>query len=193
MFKGVEHTVGFMPTKPRLITFDTLEQLDVLTSPVRLQLMECFQKPSTVKDVAERLGVPVTRIYYHVNLLVEHGFLAVVEERRVGGLVERHFAVAADGFQPSDAFWERYGAEGRVEAARLLFRTAEAGFEAAARHGLFDGVERATMAASLSQVRMTPERRREFLEKVDALFEEYDDDEGDPMWRLFTFTPRWAP
>lgn len=181
------------PTKPRLATFDTLEQLDVLTSPIRLQLIEAFNHPNTVKAVAGRLGVPVTRVYYHVNLLVEHGFLRAVEERQVGGLVERHFAVTADGFQPSEAFWERYGAEGRVEAARLLFRTAEAGFEAAARHGLFDDVERGSTAASLSHVRMTPERRREFLEKVDALFEEYDDDdEGEPMWRLFTFTPRWA-
>jgi predicted ArsR family transcriptional regulator len=179
-------------TRPKLVTFDTLEDLDVLTSPVRLQLIECFQKSATVKIVAERLGIPVTRIYYHVNLLVEHGFLAAVEERRVGGLIERHFAVTADGFQPSDAFWERYGSEGRVEAARLLFRTAEAGFEAAAQHGRFDDIERRSVTASLSQLRMTPERRIEFLEKVEALFEEYDDDEGEPMWRLFTFTPRWA-
>lgn len=175
-------------------TFDTLEQLDVLAaSPFRIQMLEHFREPSTVKAAAERLDVPVTRLYYHVNLLVDHGFLRVAEERQVGGLTERFFVLTAEGFHPSEAFLDRYGAEGTMEAVRLVLRAAEAGFEAAADHGLLDGRPEAIGTLGLSQIRLTPDRRREFLERLNELLEEYDDDpDGEPMWRLVAVLPRWG-
>lgn len=179
-------------TRPRLATFDTLDQLDVLSAPFRVQMLEVFNSPITVKEAAEKLDVPITRLYYHVNLLTEHGFLEVVEERAKGALVERLFAVTADGFRPSSDFLKRYGAEGRVEAAKLLFRSAEAGIEAAAAHGLMDKLDPLDSTLSFSQFRLTPERRREFIERLNDLLDEYDDSEGEPMWRLVAVVPRWA-
>lgn len=173
-------------------TFDTLDQLEVISSPFRLQLLEAFQDPTTVKAAAERLDIPVTRAYYHVNKLQAAGFLEVVEERAVGSLTERIYAVTADAFRPSPAFEERYGAEGRVEAAKLMFRTAEAGTEVAAAHGLLDDLDSKNTVLSLSYVGIKPERRAEFFEKLQDLIEEYDDREGEPYWRLIALIPRWT-
>lgn len=178
--------------RPIIETFDTLEQLEAISSPFRLQLLESFQEPATVKEVATALEIPVTRLYYHVNKLIDAGFLAVVEERQVGGLVERRFAVTADGFTPSESFIERYGAEGKVEAAKLIFRSAEAGVEVAAAHGLLDHLEKDQGIFSYSYVRLAPERLEEFLEKLTDLLTEFDDREGDSFWRLVALVPRWA-
>lgn len=172
-------------------TFDTLDQLEVISSPFRIQLLEAFQEPTTVKAVAESLDIPVTRIYYHVNKLQAAGFVEVVEERSVGSLTERTYAVTAEAFRPSQAFIERYGAEGRVEAAKLVFRVAEAGAEAAAAHGLLDDIDEHRALFGLSYVGLRPERRAEFFERLGALLDEYDDRDGEPYWRLVAILPRW--
>lgn len=181
-------------TRPaaRVLTFDTLDQLEVISSPFRIQLLESFGEPTTVKAVAEQLDIPVTRIYYHVNKLVSSGFLEVVEERSVGSLTERTYAVTADAFRPSQAFIDTYGAEGRVEATKLVFRIAEAGAEAAAAHGLLDDVEdNLAWMPTLSYIGLRPERRAEFFEKLSTLIDEYDDRDGEPYWRLVALLPRW--
>ena len=175
----------------RVQTFDTLDQLEVISSPFRFQLLESFGEPTTVKAVAEQLDIPATRIYYHVNKLVSSGFLEVVEERAVGSLTERTYAVTADSFRPSQAFIDTYGAEGRVEATKLVFRIAEAGAEAAAAHGLLDDLEDDRALLALSYIGLRPERRAEFFEKLSTLMDEYDDRDGEPYWRLVALLPRW--
>lgn len=177
---------------PREKTFDTLDQLEVISSPFRIQLLEAFQEPTTVKAVAETLDIPVTRIYYHVNKMVAAGFLEVAEERSVGSLTERTYAVTAEAFRPSQAFLETYGPEGRVEAAKLVFRVAEAGAEAAAAHGLLDDLEDDRSLLALSYIGLRPERRAEFFEKLSTLLDEYDDRDGEPYWRLIAVLPRWT-
>lgn len=180
-------------TRARTATFDTLDQLEVISSPFRIQLLETFQTPTTVKEAAARLDIPVTRIYYHVNKLLAAGFIEVVDERTVGSLTERTYAITADEFRPSRSFMERYGVEGRVEAAKLVFRTAEAGLEVAAVHGLLDDLDDGQRAKlALSYIGLRPERRAEFFQKLSELMDEYDDRDGEPYWRLVVVVPRWA-
>ena len=179
--------------RPAVATFDTLDALDAVADPFRIQVMEQFAAPTTVKSASRALDVPVTRLYYHVNLLLRHGFLRVDEERRVGGLIERTFVMTAESFAPSESFVRRYGAEGRLEAMRLVLRTAEAGFEAAAAQGLLDGDMTDIGTLSLGPIRLTPERRLEFVERLTGLLEDFgDDEEGESFWRLVAVLPRWA-
>ena len=49
-------------------------QFEALTSGLRMRILQMFHEPSSVREVAERLDMPVTRLYYHVNLLEESGF-----------------------------------------------------------------------------------------------------------------------
>jgi AcrR family transcriptional regulator len=45
----------------------------------------------TVKELAEALGVPPTRLYYHVKILEHAGLIEVVERRMVSGIEERTY------------------------------------------------------------------------------------------------------
>ena len=74
-----------------------LETLKVVADPLRLQVIEELRDaPSTVKEIAAVLGVSATRLYYHVNLLEQHGLLRVTETRLVSGILEKHYQTTAD-------------------------------------------------------------------------------------------------
>lgn len=66
---------------------------------MRARLLGLFaSEPSTVQQVAAQLRVPVTRLYYHVHLLEEHGMIHVVETHPVGGTVEKVYRASARQF-----------------------------------------------------------------------------------------------
>ena len=78
---------------------DELDTLQALTEPTRVAMLEVLAEPSSVRQVAAALGVPRTRLYHHVELLVAAGLIEQVDERRAGALSERVYAVSAKRFQ----------------------------------------------------------------------------------------------
>ncbi|MCS6992692.1 MAG: helix-turn-helix domain-containing protein [Anaerolineales bacterium] len=77
----------------------SLKALKAISDPFRARLLAVFaESPSTVPQAAERLGLPVTRLYYHVHHLEKHGFITVVETRPAGGMVEKVYFVTARQF-----------------------------------------------------------------------------------------------
>lgn len=77
---------------------DDPETLKVLYDPVRFKLVAMLRDGRTAKELAEELGRPLTSLYYHLNLLADHGLVEVEEERIRGRTVERVFRRAADEF-----------------------------------------------------------------------------------------------
>jgi len=77
-----------------------LSQVDALSSPIRMRILQGAVEPVTVGVLAERFGLPKTRLYYHVNLLVREGLLIQVDERKSGARVERIYRTVARTFAP---------------------------------------------------------------------------------------------
>jgi DNA-binding transcriptional ArsR family regulator len=87
----------FQPVE--LMTISDLETLKVMTDPLRLQILEIFmEQPTTVKQLAARLEMEPTKLYYHVNLLEKHELIAVVKTQVVSGIIEKHYMAAAGTF-----------------------------------------------------------------------------------------------
>ncbi len=76
-----------------------LETLKVLADPLRLSILEYLVKPSTVKRIAEKLDKPPTKLYYHFNLLEQHGLIQLVDTRIVSGIIEKHYQASARSYQ----------------------------------------------------------------------------------------------
>lgn len=77
----------------------SLNTLKMMADPMRARLLGLFaSEPSTVQQVAAQLSVPVTRLYYHVHLLEEHGLIHVVEAHPVGGTIEKVYRASARQF-----------------------------------------------------------------------------------------------
>ena len=163
---------------PNETEIDTLEAFDALVSPRRLRLVEFFQEPGTAKDAAERLGVPVTQLYYHINTLLENDLLRVVSEHKRGGMIERHFQVCARSFRPSRKFLDQYGPEGLLEVIKLTFADAELALRRAveAGHVSLAEADSERVALGYSSMRLTEDGLRELVGKINALIQDTPDD-----------------
>src|SRR5215208_994364 len=77
-------------------TITSLEALKVFSDPLRQQIIEALlDGAKTVKQVAAELDLAPTKLYYHVNLLEEHGLIQVTETRIVSGIIEKHYMASA--------------------------------------------------------------------------------------------------
>ncbi|MGI9204392.1 MAG: helix-turn-helix domain-containing protein [Woeseiaceae bacterium] len=105
-----------------------LEQAKLLSDPFKLKLMERFAgKPSTTKQVADRMGEKAPRLYRHVDALVEEGLLELVEEKPKRGTIERYYTTVAARFEVDpDLFSPSTGDDNEMaEMLRTLFRDTE--------------------------------------------------------------------
>jgi DNA-binding transcriptional ArsR family regulator len=82
------------------IVIEDLKTLQVLAHPLRSQILDVFcEEPLTVKQAAGRLGLTANKLYYHVNLLEQHGLLRIVETRTVGNMIEKLYRTVAEQFK----------------------------------------------------------------------------------------------
>lgn len=110
---------------PDYKVIDDLATLRLLSDPLRLRLIEELGiKPTTVKALAKTLGMKPNRLYYHVNLLEEHGLVKVTDTRLVSGIVERTYGLVAKHFAVDDDL--AMPAELKREVADTLFRAVSA-------------------------------------------------------------------
>lgn len=76
-----------------------VETIKVFADERRLAILERMRRPNTVKAVAAALDLAPAKLYYHVNLLVEHGLLRVVDHNIDSGIVEKVYQVTARRFK----------------------------------------------------------------------------------------------
>lgn len=93
MVSSLNPQQNFIPREEFVV--NDLDTLKVLSDPLRLRIRELMFEPTTVKQVAKELGLPATKLYYHINLLEKHGLIVLVETRLISGIVEKHYQVAA--------------------------------------------------------------------------------------------------
>lgn len=74
---------------------------EALNNPLRMRVVRQLTEPKPIREVAEALDVPPTRLYYHVNLLEETGIIGVVETRKVGAMLQKVYQTTAKSFRPS--------------------------------------------------------------------------------------------
>jgi len=89
------------PQRP-LFEIDDLATLEILIDPMRMRILTTVIKTAlTVREMAHELEVPVTRLYYHVNMLEEAGIIEAVETQKVGAMIRRRFRATAERYAHS--------------------------------------------------------------------------------------------
>lgn len=108
----------FEPADEMRIT--NIEVLKVVFDARRMRILESFaRQPRTVKEVSDELGVTPHSLYYHVNMLEEHGLLVVTETRMISGIMEKRYQMAARHFIIEPGLLS-FGAEGDSAALDIL-------------------------------------------------------------------------
>jgi DNA-binding transcriptional ArsR family regulator len=89
---------SFQPAESLRLT--TPEQIKAINDPLRLEMLELIVEDArTVKQVADMLGKPPTKLYYHMNALEAAGFVKIVETRVKSGIIEKYYRAVALSFQ----------------------------------------------------------------------------------------------
>ena len=170
-----------------VITIGNLETLRMLADPLRMRVMSAFadrpDTPVTVKQLAAQLDVRPTRLYYHVNLLEEHGLIRVASSRVVSGIIEKSYVPAARSIT-IDRELLKVSAAGREATAASITALMQAtaneialSLESAAGQ---TAAEKRQMHIGKAGAHLAPEAHAEFFKRLEELLEEFSDKYGTP-------------
>ena len=161
-----------------------LELLPDIVHPLRGMLLRRLNEPKSVAELATAVDMPVTRLYHHVNRLEHLGLIRVVATRRSGATTERCYRVAAKSYRLADDLFQTTDRHELAEALGSLFVVARLGLQREVEAGGFDHMEDrdSHFTLSLSEVRLSQERRVELMARLREVFHEFSSDveEDDP-------------
>ena len=117
-----EPTPGADYKPDEMLRITTLEQLKAISDPLRIDILEIVADEAlTVKQMADKLNQPPTRLYYHVSELEAAGFVKLVGTRVKSGIVEKYYRIAAESMQVDHSLLN--AGEGMEESLNLLINT----------------------------------------------------------------------
>lgn len=161
-----------------MVELDDLDLLAEITHPTRSVIMRRMEHPRTVAEVAADLGVPVTRLYHHVNKLEQLGLIRVVATRQVAAVTERRYQVVGRSFRVSPQLLRSSDARELAAAFGSVFDVVRLSLQRRLETDASEFSERGGLL-TLSEFQLTPERRRELIERMRDLISEFDDDDSD--------------
>ena len=183
---------------------EDVDALKMIADPIRLQIMRNLDKPRTVKDLAERLNIPATKLYYHVNQLEKHNIIRVVATRIVSGIIEKHYQVTAKSYRVSKSLLKATkDSDEQLEVLlSAIFDTAKAEMKQSVKAGLLlidEAVKEPRRDGIIwhGNLNLTPEKFAELNGRIQSLLQEFDraahddDVEADkaPYGLVITFYP----
>jgi DNA-binding transcriptional ArsR family regulator len=178
-----------------------VEQLKVIGDPLRLQMIETMaEDPArawTAKELAKQLATKQTKLYHHLGLLEEHGFIRVGETRVVSGILEKRYQATAHGYSVDRALLTGGGVEDAVSGAiDAIFEKARAEIVAGLRTGALnfdpEDPQRKRMGLWATHARLSPANVKRVMRLVEKLAQvDLDQDpEGAEYALLVGFYPR---
>jgi DNA-binding transcriptional ArsR family regulator len=185
-----EQTQNSSQPDPVFVISD-LATLRILTDSFRLQIVGALSQPSTVKTLADRLQVQQVKLYYHINLLEQHGLIRVVGSRVVSGILEKIYQASAFRYQPAPELLALPPASGEAESnfdayISTMLDTTKADLKRSHTAGRINMANDAPRIERLVSVKaltsLTPEKADKLYLRLKELLAEMEelDSEGDP-------------
>ena len=105
---------------PKHFHIKDLETLRAVSDPLRIQIVELLTNQNlTVKQVAEKLGLAPSKLYYHFGALEKLGMIEVAETRMVSNMVEKVYQSNADQLDVDPSLL-KFSKEGDNESFNIL-------------------------------------------------------------------------
>ncbi len=159
-----------------------LEQLRVLADPLRMRILNnLFPQALTVKQIADRLELTPTKLYYHFGELERVGLIMVVETRVKSGIIEKYYRCVAETIRVSRDLLHLTGQELEQNAYGELLASIMEAVADDLRHAVHAGLltppgdnvpKRTTI--SRTNVRLTAAAAVRLTKKLAKLMEEFE-------------------
>ena len=186
-------------TPAPIMTIEDLETLKVVSDPFRVQILEVLvSEPQSINQVAEKLGLPPSKLYYHVNMLEKHGLIQVVDTTVHGNIIEKFYWVSAYDLRMDESLCRFGTPEGTEGVTAMIIAPLEAAREDIIRSlearsfNLEQGAEPHPRNVFNSRVmaRISDEKAEEFDARLKELCKEFsasetpEDNEDAVTWGL---------
>jgi DNA-binding transcriptional ArsR family regulator len=177
--------------KQAVRTIDDPDQLQALSHPLRVRILDALREPDSAAAVARRLGEARQKVNYHLKELERSGLVVRTGERRSGNFVESLFRSSARTLVVlpraawSDprrlaAMADQLSLENLVNVGERLARDAAVLLDRAA----FDGAQIASAAVEADLAFASESDRAAFLDEylaaIGALVKKYGTKGGTP-------------
>jgi DNA-binding transcriptional ArsR family regulator len=164
---------------------EQVEQAMSLLKPLRIELLKLMAQPRTCSEMAAIFDQTPQNIYYHVKALEKAGLVEKVAEQRVRGTVEGHYQARARSYWLAPHLIGRVGSARSAQdqvSLRYLLSLAEELLDDVGRLAQRSAVGQDVPSLSLSAQIHLPdgERRAEFLQEVQTLFQNLAEKYGTP-------------
>ena len=149
-----------------ILKIKDLEQVRLLSDALKLDIVQAMaESECTAAEVAGRLSEPVTKLYRHIDALLDAGLIEVVREQKKRGTIERHFRAAARRFEVEQSLFSE-DTEG--SDIRSALRAAEDEIVAAVRRGADENLilTRIRLKGSAERITQLQAELAEWLERV---------------------------
>ncbi|HLG61913.1 MAG TPA: winged helix-turn-helix domain-containing protein [Ktedonosporobacter sp.] len=171
-----------MPELPMRLQVNTVQQFKAMGDPLRWRILNLIQhQPYTAKQIAERLKASPGTIGHHLQVLEASGLAQVVARRMVHGIVAKYYTRTARIFMldfPSEV-------TGNTPTSLKIMTDARTEMaEAMETEG-----EDAVLTSGLPHMRLSPERAKIYMERLQALVDDFLQETPAPdgqMYSLYT-------
>jgi DNA-binding transcriptional ArsR family regulator len=176
-------------TQSEEFVIQDLDTLKVVADPLRLEVIELiFDHAHTVKQIANKLSIPPSKLYYHMNLLEKHGLISIARTRVVSGIVEKSYQASARNIRvmkglltPQRPQQERD--EGVALIVDAILTDARQDIKQNTASGLIDLTEAdnpRSLRISRTTTRFTAQQAKAFHQRLSGLIEEFQQAKADP-------------
>jgi DNA-binding transcriptional ArsR family regulator len=176
-------------TQAEEFVISDLDTLKVVADPLRLQIIELiFDHPHTVKQIASKLKLAASKLYYHINLLEKHNLISIASTRIVSGIVEKTYMSSARNIRVMKGLLTPQRTQDEKDQGVALFvdailNDAKQDIMQNAASGLIDlsGEENPlSLRLSRTTTRLSEEKALEFQKRLRELVSEFQVEKEDP-------------
>ncbi len=170
---------AFEPADSLLVT--DIATLRVVSDKLRAQIIDLLRAgPHTVKQLAGALNLPPKKLYYHVNMLEQHGLIRIVQTRLTSGIVEKTYRATAYIFLFDQSV---FAATNNQDDAVLnpmlamMFEATQHQLEQSMQDGSIDESSSDPQRRLLSAwdlSRLSPAQAEDFYTRLEALLKEFE-------------------
>jgi len=180
---------------------DDASTLKALGDPIRLRLLRALMESGaealpvlSVKELAEQLGEPQTKLYRHVKVLEAAGLIRVAATRLVSGIVEQRYQAAQhDLVFKGPGLSSSPEAEAMADSVLRVYRE-ELFASLRASRGTTGDVEQARALVRMMEAKVPPDRAASLRQRLADIARELedvpDDPDGVPVSVLISFYRR---
>jgi len=152
----------------------SLEQLRAVADMLRMRIVDALrERPMTVTQLGDILGIAPAKVHYHVRELEKVGLLHLVETREKGGILEKYYQpIARDFAVPKELLLSAPPNE-LLATTSGWFEQFKMGFQRALRKMIEQKEQEPDATLAFAPLFVTSEEQRKLAKQIEELLRPY--------------------